>query len=79
MLGVSRSGYYCFTKRLPSQRKQEEERLPMKIQEIYEASRQTYGSPRIHAELKYQGSLFLAKNYKVDEKSWDYDQDDEEV
>lgn len=55
MLGVSRSGYYCFTKRLPSQRKQDEERLVMKIKEIYEASRQTYGSPRIHAELKDQG------------------------
>ena len=27
----------------------------MKIQTIYEASRQTYGSPRIHAELKEQG------------------------
>ena len=27
----------------------------MKIQAIYEASRQTYGSPRIHAELKEQG------------------------
>ena len=29
----------------------------MKIQEIYEASRQTYGSPRIHAELKDQGEV----------------------
>lgn len=55
MLGVSRSGYYCFTKRKPSQRKQEEDRLLRKIQEIYEMSRQTYGSPRIHAELKDQG------------------------
>ena len=26
MLGVSRSGYYHFTKRIPSQRKKEEER-----------------------------------------------------
>lgn len=55
MLGVSRSGYYCFTKRLPSQRQQDEDRLLMKIQKIYEESRQTYGSPRIHAELKEQG------------------------
>jgi putative transposase len=55
MLGVSRSGYYHFIKRLPSQRKQEEERLLIKIKTIYEASRQTYGSPRIHAELKDQG------------------------
>ncbi len=55
MLGVSRSGYYCFTKRVPSQRQQDEDRLLMKIQKIYETSRQTYGSPRIHAELKDQG------------------------
>ena len=55
MLGVSRSGYYHFIKRVPSQRKQEEERLLIKIKAIYEASRQTYGSPRIHAELKDQG------------------------
>lgn len=55
MLDVSRSGYYQFIKRLPSQRKQDEESLIMKIKAIYEASRQTYGSPRIHAELKDQG------------------------
>lgn len=55
MLGVSRSGYYHFTKRMPSQHKKEEERLLMKIKTIYEASRQTYGSPRVHAELQDQG------------------------
>jgi transposase InsO family protein len=55
MLGVSRSGYYQFIKRLPSQRKQDEESLIMRIKAIYEASRQTYGSSRIHAELKDQG------------------------
>lgn len=55
MLGVSRSGYYRFTKAKPSCREQDQERLTMKIHAIYEASRQTYGSPRIHAELKEQG------------------------
>jgi putative transposase len=55
MLGVSRSGYYRFLKAEPSYRQQEQERLTMKIQEIYKTSRQTYGSPRIHAELKEQG------------------------
>lgn len=55
MLGVSRSGYYRYAKKKPSQRLLEEERLIMKIKAIYEASRQTYGSPRIHAELKDQG------------------------
>jgi putative transposase len=55
MLGVSRSSYYSFTKRIPSKRNLDEERLLLKIRKIYEASRQTYGSPRIHAELKDQG------------------------
>lgn len=55
MLGVSRSSYYCFEKRIPCQRLLEEERLIMKIKSVHEASRQTYGSPRIHAELKEQG------------------------
>lgn len=55
MLGVSRSGYYRFLGAKPSCRQQDQERLTVKIQEVYEASRQTYGSPRIHAELKDQG------------------------
>jgi transposase InsO family protein len=55
ILGVSRSGYYRFLQAKPSCRQQEKERLIMKIKQIYEASRQTYGSPRIHAELKDQG------------------------
>lgn len=55
MLGVSRSIYYCFEKRIPSQRLLEEKRLIMKIKAVHEASRHTYGSPRIHAELKDQG------------------------
>lgn len=55
MLGVSRSGYYSFTKRVPNKRELDEERLLLKIRKIYEASRQTYGSPRTHAELKDQG------------------------
>lgn len=55
MLGVSRSGYYRFVKRVPCQRQLDENRLIKKIKESYERSRQTYGSPRIHAELKDQG------------------------
>lgn len=55
MLGVSRSGYYQFINREPSQRHQEQERLMAKIKAIHKQSRDTYGSPRIHAELKDQG------------------------
>ena len=52
---VSRSGYYRFIKAKPSKRSLENERLLTKIKAIHEKSRKTYGSPRIHAELCFQG------------------------
>ena len=48
---TSQKGYQVSVRK----RKKEEERLLMKIKSIYEASRQTYGSPRVHADLKDQG------------------------
>ena len=55
VLAVSRSGYYRFKNRKPSKRDQEEEEVLVKIKESYERSRQTYGSPRIRADLREQG------------------------
>lgn len=55
VLGVSRSGYYHFLKTEPSARDQENKRLFEKINLIHQASFNTYGSPRIHAELKANG------------------------
>jgi transposase InsO family protein len=55
MLGVARSGYYQYWKKQPSKRQKENEALLATIRAIYKMSRQTYGSPRIHAELKTQG------------------------
>lgn len=55
VLGVSRSGYYDFIKRPPSGREFENEKLIRKIRGIFEASFETYGSPRIHAELLEEG------------------------
>jgi putative transposase len=52
---VSRSGYYRFVKAQRSKRSLEDERLLIKIKAIHEMSRKTYGSPRIHAELRFQG------------------------
>lgn len=51
LLGVSRSGYYAYIKRHPSLREQEQARLVEQIKIIFIQSRQTYGSPRIHAQL----------------------------
>lgn len=55
VLQVSRSGYYAARRRPPSVRRQRQAALTTKIEAIHEASRQTYGSPRVHAELVAQG------------------------
>lgn len=55
VLKVSRSGYYDWLKRKPSQRQKANEVLLAAIRRVYQASRQTYGSPRIHAALQQQG------------------------
>lgn len=51
VLNVSRSGYYDWLGRLDSPRIQENELLLKQIRQIHAESRETYGSPRIHAEL----------------------------
>lgn len=51
MLRVSRSGYYAWCKRGPSQRKQEDERLLVEIKAAHVHSRETYGYRRIYASL----------------------------
>ena len=56
MLGVSRSGYYGWKDRPLSNRRREDAALAEKIREIYQRSRQTYGSPRVHAELRTLGT-----------------------
>ena len=55
VLGVSTSGYYAWRKRAPSARAQANQRLVAAIRRIHAASRGSYGSPRIHAELLAQG------------------------
>ena len=56
VLGVSRSGYYAWRDRPPSERSRQDAALSGKIREIHKRSRQTYGSPRVHAELRALGS-----------------------
>jgi putative transposase len=55
VVGVSRSGYLAWRTRLPSARTQADQALTVHIQVIHERSRQTYGSPRVQAELCAQG------------------------
>jgi putative transposase len=51
VLQVSRSGYYRWLKSEPSQRTIENRKLTVEIRAIHTHSKQTYGSPRITAEL----------------------------
>ncbi len=55
MLGVSRSGYYAWRSRPPSERGRFDAVLTQKIETIHRQSRATYGAPRIHAELRALG------------------------
>ena len=55
VLEVGRSGFYTWLKRPESPRNRENRRLLVEIKAAHQKSRKTYGSPRIHAELKSQG------------------------
>ena len=55
VLGVSSSGYYAWSKRLPSSRSIADRELGHLIRAIHERSRGVYGVPRIHAELQDEG------------------------
>lgn len=55
VLNVSRAGYYDWRDRPPSRRAREDAALTEQIREIHERSRETYGSPRVRAELRSVG------------------------
>ena len=55
VLGVSPSGYYAWRSRPPSKRTVDNERLLARIREIHTFSRESYGQPRMYAELRDDG------------------------
>jgi putative transposase len=60
-LELSRSGYHAWRDREPSKRSIEDAELLAKLVRLLEASRGTYGRPRLHADLKAEGVRIGAK------------------
>ena len=57
ILGVSRSGYYAWLRRVPSNTEKRREAVKVKIQNIYDDSKQNYGAPKITIELRKTGEI----------------------
>ena len=61
LLAVSSSGFYAWLEREPGHREQENRCLTEQIRVLHQRSRQTYGSPRIHADLQEMGQMVSRK------------------
>jgi len=61
VLKVSRSGFHAWAAREPSARALADETLTGRIAEIFADSMQTYGSPRVHAELLLADGVRLGR------------------
>jgi hypothetical protein len=61
VLGVTSAGYYAWRRRGPSRRRLADARLKGLIVSIYHGSLQTYGAPRVHAELADEYGQHVAR------------------
>jgi transposase InsO family protein len=61
-LGVSSSGFYAWRKRPPSTRTKKDEQLKVLIKESFDLSRKTYGSPRVHEDLRDDHGEKIGRN-----------------
>lgn len=52
---VAPSGFYAWSKRPPSKRSKDDAKLKVHIKASHKKSRKTYGSPRVHKDLKAEG------------------------
>ncbi len=61
LLGVSRSGYYEWATRAPSDRALSDAWLLEKIRAIWAENRKVYGAPRIHADLRMKHGVRVGR------------------
>jgi len=61
VLNVSASGFYAWRDRAPSKRAMQDAVLTERIRQVHAESDQTYGMPRVRAELIEQGMLVSRK------------------
>jgi len=61
VLNVTRQGYWAWKRRSPSLRRQEDERLKPQVLAAWNDSGQSYGAPRLHAELCFGHGLRIGK------------------
>jgi transposase InsO family protein len=55
IVGAGVSGFHVWLRRGPGRRRRDDRRVGERVAAIFEASRRTHGSPRVHAELRAQG------------------------
>jgi transposase InsO family protein len=55
LYGVTRAGFYAWRSRERSKRERQNAALAERIRAVHQASRGTYGSPRIYQALRRQG------------------------
>ena len=61
VLGVSKAGYYAWLQRPPSAHAMADAALLKRVRTIHASSRQTYGAPRVHADLRGRGERHSRK------------------
>ena len=61
VLEVSRSGFHAWASREPSARAIADQALTGRIAEIHAESGKTYGSPRVHAELRLEDGVHVGR------------------
>lgn len=61
VLGVTRAGYYAWRGRAPSRRERQDRELERLIGRVFADSHETYGAPRVHAELQDEHDLRVSR------------------